>query len=63
MLHGLYISKRVLKSYGAIYILAGMSKRTSYNKIYQPDVRMRPHLPRGRVFPVHADGKKLRPRA
>jgi hypothetical protein len=27
-----------------------MSKRTSYGKIYRPDVRTRPHLPHGRDF-------------
>jgi hypothetical protein len=42
----------------------GMSKRTSYGKIYRPDVRARPRLPRGRVFTrkqvftVRDDGKK-----
>jgi hypothetical protein len=52
-----------------------MSKWTSYGKIYRPDVRIRrpnvrayPHLSRGRIFTVRADGKKyvradrLRPR-
>jgi hypothetical protein len=51
-----------------------MSKRTSYGKIYRPDVRgrrpnvrVRPCLPRGhvltrgRVFTIRADGKKMRP--
>jgi hypothetical protein len=43
---------------------AGMSKQTSYGKIYRPDIRVRPHLPRGRdfthrrVFTVRDDGKK-----
>jgi hypothetical protein len=43
---------------------AGMSKRTSYSKIYHPDVRARPHLSHkriftcGRVFTIRADDKK-----
>jgi hypothetical protein len=54
----------------------GMSKRTSYGKIYRPDVRgcrpntrARPRLPRGRifthgrVFTVRADDKKTSLRA
>jgi hypothetical protein len=40
---------------------SGMSKRTSYDKIYHPDIRGRhldvcthPRLPRGRVYPADA---------
>jgi hypothetical protein len=44
----------------------GMSKRTSYGKIYRSDVRARPRFSRrrvfnrDRVFTVCADGKKTR---
>jgi hypothetical protein len=43
---------------------AGMSKRTSYDKIYRPDDSTRPRLRRGcvfihgRVFTISADSKK-----
>jgi hypothetical protein len=30
----------------------GMSKRTSYGKIYRPDVRARPRLPCKRIFAI-----------